>query len=132
MHIADINWVAVLVAAAAFYAIGYVIHLQLVDLEAWDTAKHTDRARLSGMRMAFGVVLPIATAIGIAVLFSWANVAGVGNGIKWGLVIALASALPVLWYNWFYGTAPIWIFWVDSAHQLLGHAVVGAILAGWR
>jgi hypothetical protein len=132
MHIAGINWVAVLVAAAAFFAIGFVIHLKLVDLEAWDAAKHNDQAKLSKARMASGMVLPLATAIGLAVLFSWADVTGVGNGIKWGLVVALASGLPVLWYNWFYGTPPIWIFWVDSAHQVLGHAAVGAILAGWR
>ncbi len=82
--------------------------------------------------MAAGAVLPLATATGLAILFSWANVSGVGSGILWGLVIALTSGLPVLWYNWFYGTSPVWIFWVDSVHQLLGHAVVGAILAGWR
>jgi hypothetical protein len=82
--------------------------------------------------MASGMILPLATAIGLAVLFNWGNVPGAGNGITWGLVIALASGLPVLWYNWFYGTSPIWIFWVDSAHQLVGHAVVGAILGGWR
>ena len=132
MHIAGINWAAVLVAALAFFALGFVIHMKLVDLKAWDAAKHTDQGRLSKMRMASGIVLPFATAIGLAVLFSWANVAGVGEGVKWGLVVAFASALPVLWYNWFYGTAPVWIFWVDSAHQLLGHALVGAILAGWR
>ena len=132
MHIAGINWVAVVVAAAAVFAIGYVIHMRLVDLKAWNAAKHIDEAELSRVRMASGMTLPLATAIGLAVLFNWGNVAGVGNGILWGLVIALASALPVLWYNWFYGTAPIWIFWVDSAHQLIGHAVVGAILAGWR
>src|SRR5262245_44991714 len=122
MYIAGINWVAVLIAAAAFFAIGYVIHLRLVDLKAWDAAKHTDQARLSKTRMAAGMILPLATAVGLAVLFKWGNVAGVGDGILWGVVIALGSALPVLWYNWFYGTAPIWIFWVDSAHQLLGHA----------
>jgi hypothetical protein len=132
MHIAGINWVAVLVAAAAFFAIGFVIHMRLVDLKAWDAAKHVDEAQLSKARMASGVVLPLATAIGLAILFSWGDVAGVADGVKWGLIVALASALPVLWYNWFYGTAPAWIFAVDSAHQLLGHAVVGAILAGWR
>ena len=132
MHFAGINWAAVLVAAAAFFAIGYVIHMRMVDLAAWDAAKHTDKTKLSTTRMASGMILPLATAIGLAVLFNWGNVAGVGNGITWGLVIALASGLPVLWYNWFYGTPPIWIFWVDSAHQLVGHAVVGAILAGWR
>ena len=82
--------------------------------------------------MASGMILPLATAIGLAVLFSRGDVAGVANGIRWGLVIALTSGVPVLWYNWFYGTSPIWIFWVDSIHQLTGHAVVGAILAGWR
>jgi len=28
--------------------------------------------------------------------------------------------------------APIWTFWVDSAHRLIGHAVVGGILGWWR
>jgi hypothetical protein len=132
MHVAGINWVAVLVAAAAFFAIGFVIHMRLVDLKAWNAAKHVDEVKLSKARMASGMILPLATAIGLAVLFSWADVSGVGNGVKWSLVVALASGLPVLWYNWFYGTVPLWIFAVDSAHQLIGHAVAGAILAGWR
>ena len=110
----------------------YVIHMRLVDLEAWNVAKHIEKVELSATRMASGMILPLATAIGLAVLFSWGDVAGVANGIRWGLVIALTSGVPVLWYNWFYGTSPIWIFWVDSIHQLTGHAVVGAILAGWR
>ena len=132
MHIAGINWLAVLIAAVVFFAIGYVIHMRLVNLAAWNAAKHIDEAQLSKTRMASGMILPVATAIGLAVLFSWGNVVGVVEGIKWGLVVALTSGLPVLWYNWFYGTSPIWIFWVDSAHQLIGHAVMGAILAGWR
>ena len=133
MHILGINWVAVLAAAAAYFAIGFVIHMKLVDLKAWDAAKHTDQARLSKARMGSGIVLPLATALGTRRPVrlgrcprpSWRA----SNG---GLVVALVSALPALWYNWFYGTAPAWIFWVDSGHQLLGHAAVGAILAGWR
>lgn len=132
MHFAGINWVAVLAAAAAFFAIGYVIHMRLVDLKAWNAAKHVDEAQLSAARMASGMILPLVTAIGIALLFNWADVTGVAEGVKWGLAIALASALPTLWYNWFYGNSPIWIFGVDSAHQVIGHAAVGAILAGWR
>jgi hypothetical protein len=132
MRIAGINWFAVLIATVAFIAIGYVIHMQLVDLAAWDAAKHTDQSELSQSRMAFGMLLPLATAIGLALLFSWGNVASVGAGIKWAIVVALASALPSLWYDWFYGSAPVWIFLVDSAHQLIGHAVAGAILARWR
>lgn len=132
MRFAGINWIAVVVAAAAYFAIGYVIHMQLVDLKAWDAAKHVITSEVSTTRMAFGIILPLATAVGLAVLFRWGNITGVADGIKWALVIALASGLPVLWYNWFYGTAPVWTFWVDSIHHLIGHAVVGAIVAGWR
>ena len=38
MRNAGINWIAVLVATLAFIAIGYVIHMHLVDLAAWDAA----------------------------------------------------------------------------------------------
>ena len=76
MDFAGVNWAAVLVAASAFFAIGYVIHMRLVDLEAWNAAKHIDKAELSVMRMASGVIQPLATAIGLALLFNWGNVAG--------------------------------------------------------
>lgn len=76
MHIAGINWVAVLAAAGAFYGIGFVIYWLLIDQKAWNAAKHINEAELS--RMPFSPVLPLATAIGLAVLFSWANVTGVG------------------------------------------------------
>jgi hypothetical protein len=132
MRIAGINWIAVLVATLIFIAIGYVIHMQMVDLAAWDAAKHTDQGKLSQPRMALGMLLPLATCIGLALLFRWGNVVNVGEGVKRAIVVALASALPTLWYDWFYGTAPIWIFWVDSAHQLAGHAAAGVILARWR
>lgn len=65
MHFAGFNWAAVLVSAAAFFAIGYIIHMRLVDLEAWNAAKRIDKAKLSATRMASGVVLPLATAIGL-------------------------------------------------------------------
>ena len=65
------NWAAVLAAAAAFFAIGYVIHMRLVDLEAWNVAKHIDKVELSAKRMASGMILPLATAIGLAVPFRW-------------------------------------------------------------
>ena len=132
LHIAGINWAAVLAAAAAFFTIGEIIHRWLVDLKAWNAAKHIDDgSRECMVHMASGMTLPLATAVALALLFNCSTVNGAANGFKWGLVVALASGLPAFWYNWFYGTPPIWMFAVDSAHQLIGHAVVGAIVAGW-
>ena len=48
------------------------------------------------------------------------------------MVVALASAVPGMLYGWVYGVGPIDMTVIDSAHLLLGHAAVGAILGGWR
>jgi hypothetical protein len=68
----------------------------------------------------------------MAVLFKWANVQGLANGVKWAALIAVASGIPALWYDWVYGVGPAWLTILDSGHLLLGHVVAGAILGRWK
>jgi hypothetical protein len=72
------------------------------------------------------------TAIFMAILFKWGQVAGASKGAQWAMVVALASAIPTLLYGWVYGIGPIDITLVDSGHLLLGHVAAGAILGGWK
>ena len=135
MRSGGINWLAVIVAAVAIYAVGFVIFGLLVPPDTWmawegDTAEEI--AKVGDSRMPFGVIMPLLTAIFLAVIFKWAQVAGASNGAKWGAIIALASAVPAEMYAWVYGTGLLEITLVDSAHLLLGHVVAGAILGGWK
>jgi len=135
MRSGGINWLAVIVAAVAVYAVGFVIYGLLVPPEtwmAWEGETQAELAAVGDSRMPFGVVMPLLTAIFMAVIFKWAQVAGASNGVKWGAVIALASAVPAEMYAWVYGTGLLEITLVDSAHLLLGHVVAGAILGGWK
>jgi len=134
MRAGGINWGAVLVAAVAFYALGFVIYGLIIPEEtmlAWSglTREETD----AGMaRMPFGALMPLATALFMAILFNWGGVASASKGARWGMVIALASAIPTIWYGWVYELRPVEAGVLDSSHQLLGHALVGAILGRWR
>ena len=135
MRSGGINWLAVIVAAVAIYAVGFVIFGLLVPPDTWmawegDTAEEI--AKVGDSRMPFGVVMPLLTATFMAVIFKWAQIAGASKGAKWGAVIALASAVPAEMYAWVYGTGLLEITLVDSAHLLLGHVVAGAILGGWK
>ena len=135
MRSGGINWLAVIGAAVAIYALGFVIYGLLVPPETWmawsgETAE--EMAAVGSDRMPFSLVMPLMTAIFMAVIFKWAQVAGASKGAKWGAVVALASAIPTVLYGWVYGTGPIEMTLVDSGHLLLGHVAAGAVLGGWK
>ena len=135
MRLGGINWLAVLVAAIAIYAIGFVIYGLLIPAEtwmAWEGDTPAELAAVADSRMPFGVIMPLMTAIFMAVIFNWAQIAGASKGAKWGAVLALASAVPAELYAWVYGTGVVQITLIDSFHLLLGHIAAGAILGAWK
>jgi hypothetical protein len=135
MRSGGINWLAVVAAAVAIYALGFVIYGLLLPAEtwmAWSGVSAEDIEAVGSSRMPFSPVMPLMTAIFMAVIFKWAQVAGASNGAKWGAVVALASAVPALMYGWVYGIGPAEMTMVDSGHLLLGHVAAGAILGGWK
>jgi len=135
MRAGGINWMAVIVAAIAIYALGFVIYGLLIPAETWMAMSGISAEEMEAVgssRMPFSVVMPLMTAIFMAVIFKWAQVAGASNGAKWGAVVALASAIPTLLYGWVYGVGPAEMTLVDSGHLLLGHVAAGAILGGWK
>ena len=133
MRSGGINWLATLAAAVAIYAIGFVIYGLLIPAETWMTWTGLTEEQITAVdRMAYGPIMPIMTAVFLAVLFKWGNVRSAGTGAQWAAVVALASAVPGMLYGWVYGVGPIEMTLVDSGHLLLGHVAAGAILGGWK
>jgi len=134
MRSGGINWLAVIAAAIAIYALGFVIYGILIPedrLMAMMGSTEADKA-VAMSRMTFSPLMPILTAVFIAVLFKWGSVGDAMTGVKWAVVIGLASAVPTLLYGWVYGGADTNMTLIDSAHLLLGHIAAGAILGGWK
>ena len=134
MRSGGINWLAVIAAAIAIYAIGFVIYAMLIPMESWTAMTGmTEAEKATAMtRMPFSVVMPILTALFMAVLFKWGQVADAMTGAKWAVVVALASAVPTMLYGWVYGGHSTDMTMIDMAHLLLGHIAAGAILGGWK
>ena len=83
-------------------------------------------------RMMYSPLMPILTAVFMAVLFKWGAVADAMTGVKWAIVIGMASAVPTMLYGWVYGGLNTDMTMVDVGHLLLGHIAAGAILGGWK
>jgi hypothetical protein len=135
MKIMGYNALAILVAAIAIYAVGVIIYALILSPEAYMAAVGYTKEQMDAVgmsRMPYSPIMPIVTAVGMAVLFKWANVSGLSNGVKYGVLVALISAVPAMWYVWVYGVGPAQGAIIDSAHLLIGHAVAGAILGSWK
>lgn len=134
MRSGGINWAAVLVAAVAIYLLGFVIYGLLIPEERWMAMTGmTEAEKATAMgRMMLSPLMPIMTAVFLAVLFKWGQVASVSKGAQWAAVVALASAIPTMLYGWVYGGVSTDMTVVDVGHQLLGHVLAGAILGGWK
>ena len=131
MRSGGINWLAVIVAAIAIYVIGFVIYGMLIPEEAMSGMTDAEKATAMS-RMMYSPLMPILTAVFMAVLFKWGQVADAMAGIKWAVVIGLASAVPTMLYGWVYGGLSTDTTMIDCAHLLLGHIAAGAILGGWK
>jgi hypothetical protein len=135
MRIYGYNLVAILAAAIVIYAVGYIIYGVLIPPDVWmKNAGVTpeEMNAISGARMIYGPLMPLATAVGMAVLFRWASVGGLHAGLRYGALVALFSAIPAIWYGWVYGVGGATDPLIDSAHLLVGHMVAGSVLATWK
>ncbi|HTK57822.1 MAG TPA: DUF1761 domain-containing protein [Sphingomicrobium sp.] len=134
MRSGGINWLAVIAAAIAIYAIGFVIYGVMMPMDvniAMSGMTDAERAT-ADTRMIYSPLMPILTAVFMAVLFKWGQVADAMTGVKWAIVVGLASAVPTMLYGWVYGGLNTSMTMIDCAHLLLGHIAAGAILGGWK
>lgn len=135
MKVMGHNLFAILGAAVAIYAVGFIIYGMLVPPELWMESQGITQAQLDAVgtsRMPYGALPPLVTAIALAVLFGWAKVSSMTEGMRYGAIVAVASALPAIWYGWVYGVGGCTGPAIDSAHLLVGHVAAGAILGRWR
>ncbi len=134
MRSGGIHWLAVIAAAIAIYALGFVIYGMLVTEDAMMAMTGmTEAEKATAMsRLAYSPLMPILTAVFMAIIFKWASVGDAMKGAQWGMLIALASAVPTVMYGWVYGGMDTNMTLIDSAHLLLGHIAAGAILGGWK
>lgn len=134
MRSGGINWLAVIVAAIAIYALGFVIYGVVIPEDRFMAMSGiSEEEKATAMaRMAFSPLMPILMSVFLAVLFKWGQVASASKGAQWAMVVALASAIPTILYGWVYAGMSNDSMLVDSGHLLLGHIAAGAILGGWK
>ncbi len=131
--IAGDNWLAVLAGAAAVYAVGFLIY-GLVFSGLWlRLAGYTKEQLQPHMwKMAVSPVMPILTAIGLAILFKLARVDNLAMGVLLAVQVWFFIVLSTRLYSFVYSPEKAGLLIMDAVHLLLGYIAAGAIIGGWR
>lgn len=126
------NWLAIGVAAIAFYAVGFIIY-GAVFSKLWMQLSGFSKEQLQPhmWKMAISPIMPILAAIGLAIILKLARVDNLTSGLVITVQIWFFIVLSTRLYSYVYSPERPGLLVMDTIHLLLGFLAAGAIISAW-
>jgi purine-cytosine permease-like protein len=126
------NWLAIGVAAIAFYAVGFIIY-GAVFSKLWMQLSGFSKEQLQPhmWKMAISPIMPILAAIGLAIILKLARVDSLTTGLVITFQIWFFIVLSTRLYSYVYSPERPGLLVMDTIHLLLGFLAAGAIISAW-
>ena len=133
----QINWLAVLVSAIAYFALGAIWYSKAVFGPRWATAvglNMNDPEKVKGMAkmLTASLVLTIITCTGLALLVTRLDINMIVSAIKLGLVTGLGFAATAVAISFIYESRKAVLYFIDCGYHLAGHIIATLIIVLWR
>ncbi|MEY2756898.1 MAG: hypothetical protein RIR33_676 [Pseudomonadota bacterium] len=126
------NWLAIGVAAIGIYAIGFLIYGALFSKLWMSLAGYTQEQLKPHMwKMAISWIMPVLTAIGLALILKMARVDNLASGLIVSFEVWLFIVLSTRLYSYVYSPERPGLLVMDAIHLLLGTLAAGAIISAW-
>lgn len=136
----DLNWVAVIVAAVVYYALGALWYSRSVLGNTWMASIGWDPDPEDGPQMSTTeMILPffafLVTAIALGMLAAATGTDTLGEGLVLGLVAGVGVAAAITLVTAVYdpmSPKPMTWFWVTAGYHVVGILVASAIIGAWQ
>lgn len=135
-YVSNLNWIAVLVATLAGFAVGAVWYSQAVMGKPWMKAvglkdKDTKNASMAEP-MIIGFLTVLVTAIGLGVLVQPLALTTALQGATFGILIALAFITTNKVMSALFEQRSKSLIWINLGGDVLALGIMGAIVAVWQ
>lgn len=131
----NLNWLHVLVAAIAYFALGSVWYSALFGKRwvAYQNINMNDPNAKKGVAaiMIGSFVWMFITSIGLAVLVSRLNLVGAMAGVKLGLLTGICFSSAAISISYLYVKKPTGLHFIDCLYHVIGQVIAAVILCVW-
>lgn len=136
--IGELNWLAVIVAAIAYFALGALWYMPFAFGKPWQRAIGWDEARqpaASAVTYAAPALFALVSAIATALIAHAVGAQDVGAGLGLGLVVGIGYGLAISAYEAVFdpNKPGPWVWWaISGGYHLVGLVIVAVIVSAWR
>lgn len=136
MSTSGVNYLAILVAAAAYFILGAVWYTKQVFGKAWmegiGKTEEQCKAAFSAWKLVWTFIGSFIAAYGIARVLSWLAPVDTYAGIVVGLIAGVCFALATMCINDIMEGRPTKLTMVNALYHVFGFVIMGVILGAWR
>ena len=132
------NYLAILVAAVAYFAVGFVWFSLLFDktmtaeLEKLGIKMSIPTGNQMAMKMALSFIGNLVGATAIAYVFHHFGVSTIDRGLKVGLLMGVGYAASTLAIAYLWEGKSLKLYIIDAGHYVVGLFVCSVVLSLWR
>jgi len=131
---AGINWLSVIVAALAAFAIGGLWYSPVLFGNVWVKELNLSEEELkkANMPLIFGstFVLNIISAIVLDMFIG--QDATLWSGFMYGFIVAIAWVSTSIGINYLFSRKSLKLFFIDAGYFIVFFPIMGAILGVWK
>jgi hypothetical protein len=132
----NLNWLHILVAAIAYFALGSVwysalfgkrwVAYQKIDMNGPDAKKGVAAIMIGSFIWMF------ITTVGLAVLANRLQLTGALSGVKLGLLTGICFASAAISISYLYVKKAPGLHFIDGLYHIVGQIIAAVILCAWR
>jgi hypothetical protein len=133
----DINWIAVLVAALAYFALGALWYSKLLFAKRWIAdlkidVNNPDAKKGMGMMFGGSLVLMFVQCLALAILAARLELsmseATWMSGMKLGALTGCCFCAAAVGVNYLYEKKPCSLFLINAGYAIVGNIIAGMII----
>lgn len=133
----NINWVAVFVAALAYFFLGAIWYSKLLFANRWIALLKIDVNAPDAKKgvapiMIGSLVCMFLISTGLAVLVDRMDLAGWQSGLKLGALTGIGFSAMSISINYLYEKKPISLFLINAGYAIFGQIIAAIILCSWQ
>lgn len=133
----SINWLAVLVAAIAYFMLGAIWYSKALFAPKWAALvginmNDPDKGKGMAKMMVGTLLLILVTCIGLALLVNRLDLTVISSALKLALITGICFATTAVSISFIYESRPTALYFIDCGYHLVGHIAAAIILVLWR